>query len=42
MKKVIINSDGYYPKCPTCGYADLSEGTNNCPECGEELDWKNT
>lgn len=38
-KKVEINCDGYYPMCPTCGHFDLTEDIENCPECGQLLDW---
>lgn len=37
----IICEDGWYPKCPNCGYYDLEETdiTTRCPKCGQAIDW---
>lgn len=36
----IINEDGWYASCPTCGYFDLLPKTDKrCPECDQLLDW---
>ena len=36
----IICEDGWYPKCPNCGYYDLEEVdiTTRCPKCGQKID----
>ncbi len=42
-KEIIINSDGYYPQCPSC-LKDIGKYNNvkHCPNCSKALLWVHT